>query len=162
MKHKLFAIFLVLGIAALSPAPIRDISAKDHELPALSPEQMAANQQFNGRYGVVGSVPLKTNEDGTAPDPVPGDATAASTIASATPIQSNPKAVENLTHAKKRLNLAQEVETTPWLLALVLGVLGFGAFQGLKVWMDKNGPAPKQRSYAPSTSSSSIKSLDDI
>ncbi len=134
---------LLLGLVALSPAPIKDPRSAQHELPQHSAAQRAAEMKFNGTMGVVGSVPEKTNQDGTGPDPVTGDSKAGSIIA-VRPIVSDPAAIKALTKANEQLQQKAQDQGVPWLTGLLVFLGGFGAFQGIRFWLAKSGPAPRR------------------
>jgi hypothetical protein len=144
IQFKLATLVLFFSFAALSPAPINTPIAKGHTLPVHTPEQKAEELKLNGKIGVVGGVPIRTNEDGTGPAPAPNNQTAASNLANATPVQSDPRAVRNLTKASDAIKQANAGPFSSWLTGLVVVALGFGAFQGLRFWLDKYGPGPKK------------------
>ena len=135
---------VLMGLATMSPAPIKDPKSAQHEIGQHSAQQRQKDMEHNGTIGVVGSVPAKTNEDGTGVDPVTGDAAAKSIVAAA-PLASDRKAMQTLAQAGKQIKEQQEDAQTPWLTILVIFLLGFGAFQAAKFWLEKSGPAPKAR-----------------
>jgi len=144
VKQKLVAILIVLGIAALCPAPINSIIAKGKFLRTHSEAERTEELKYNGTTPVVGGVPMKTNEDGDGPAPVVNDEQAAKSIVADTPIRSNPRAVASLKRASVRVKQAEEGSGFSWLTALLVFALGFGVFQGFRFWSEKAGPAPKR------------------
>jgi hypothetical protein len=93
---------------------------------------------------VVGSVPIKTNEDGTGVDPVQGDSTA-KTIVAAAPLSSDPKALQALAEANRRVAQLQLESTFPWTTVMVtLGVVCVTVV-GLRFALQKFGPEPSPR-----------------
>lgn len=143
MNWKVLSCVVACGIAALCPAPIRDRSSKPHALPIQTPEQVAAEQQYNGTVGVVGSVPQKTNEDGTGPAPIQSSSSAASIVAIANLPGNKELAATNLTKAQQELKLDNQGSRSP--LMVLLAVLAFvgGLLYAGKTYLEKNGPAPK-------------------
>jgi hypothetical protein len=152
---------VLLGLAAFSPAPIRDPESGKHEIGEHSAAQRKADMKYNGTTGVVGTVPVKTNADGTGVDPIQGDATAKTNIAAA-PLANDKNAVQTLSVATKKLEdeKAQEAKN-PWMTGLIIFVSVLAAFQGLKWWLEKNGPAPKARVSRPAANQQKITVIDE-
>jgi hypothetical protein len=142
---------VLLGLATMSPAPIKDPESKKHELPQHTAQQRQQELKYNGVVGAVGDVPAKTNEDGTGVDPVAGDSTAKSVV-SAAPLASDRNAVRALREAGKRIKEQEQPPRSPWLTACLIFLVCAGVFQGLKFWLERNGPAPKKRSATFATS----------
>ena len=135
---------VLLGLATLSPAPIKDKRSAEHELPQHSAAQRQAETKYNGTIGVVGSVPAKTNEDGTGVDPVAGDATAKG-IVMAAPLASDPKALEALAEANRRVAAHQQDSGLPWTAILITFAVTGSAVFGARFALQKYGPAPVAR-----------------
>lgn len=137
-------LLVLLGLAALSPAPIKDKRSGEHELGQQSAAQRTQELKLNGTHAVVGSVPIKTNEDGTDVDPIVGDATA-KTIVAAAPLSSDPKALRALAEADRRIELQKQEGEFPWMtLAITVAVVA-GLVGGGWVLLQKFGPTPAPR-----------------
>jgi hypothetical protein len=149
MKYKVLALSgLLLGFAALSPAPINSPIAKaaeSHHLHNHTEAELQDEQKYNGTQSVVGSVPQKTNDNGYAQAPVANDAEAAKNIADHQVLLSDPKAVSALKRASAEVKREQEGSGGFSIFgALLVFALGFGVFQGFRMVMEKVGPAPKR------------------
>jgi hypothetical protein len=140
---KVLSCVAVAAISALCPAPIRVQGDKSHCLPYQSPAQRAEDQRFNGTMGVVGTVPVRTNADGTGPAPVENNPMAAATLAHSGP-EAQATAIKNLTRAQHELKLDhQGAEVNPMVVLIVVLVVVGGGLYGAKTWLDTHGPAPK-------------------
>ena len=148
MNSRILAIAAVLlGLAALSPAPINDpmaAAAKNHGLHDKSQAEMAHDQMYDGNQHVVGNVPTKTDDNGFSQAAPANDEQAAKELASHEVVVSDPKAIAALRHANAAIKKQEEGSGFSWITALLVFALGFGVFQGLRFWMEKNGPAPKR------------------
>jgi hypothetical protein len=145
MKARITFSLMVLSLAALSPAPIRD-PRTDAEKPKYLGKVSEKDLVDNGQVPVLGSVPERTNADGTGPQETmrsDADGKATMNMENIGPVHSNPKAVRNLTHAEKVLQQEQAGSSGSWITAVIALLAGFGVFYGLRVWLEKNGPAPK-------------------
>jgi hypothetical protein len=134
---------LIFGMAAFCPAPIKDYRSGLHELPQHSAAQRHEELKYNGTSAVVGSVPEKTNQDGTGPDPVTGDSKARSIIA-ARPITSDPAALRSLATVNRRIQQQAQQGDTPWLAGILVFLGAIGAVQLMRVWLSNHGPAPRR------------------
>ena len=102
---------VLLGLAVLSPAPIKDPQSAKHELGQQSMAQRTRELSLNGAIGVKGSEVKKTNADGTAPAVI--DDSKASTIIATKQIESNPLALKTLSTANVQLAHREEDQGTP-------------------------------------------------
>ena len=135
--RKLGVLFAVLGIAALSPAPIREAPPPGTPvLPHHSEQQLVEEQKDQGVRKEVGQVEQVTDRPEVTSQTTAPDANKALQQAAA-----SQKAEETVRKAGKEL---QEQSTGMPILfwAILFGALGFGSVYALRYWMAKNVPLP--------------------
>lgn len=133
--RKLGVLLAIMGIAALSPAPIKMENPADEKvLPEHSQEQLLEEQKLQKVHKEVGAVEhhAKSTETGeSSPD-------AANTLEAAQSTVLGAEAVR-----KAGQNLERRSEGMPVIFwGILLAVLGFGSVYALRYWMAKHVPLP--------------------
>lgn len=146
MATKTLLILGILGLAALSPAPMKD-QRRLNVTPERSQAQLAQEQSMQRVQGAVGETPRI--DQGYAPvagkgsDPAAGDVLRAAAVG-------NAGAAEVVAESGKRLDERKGRSRTPFLLGGSMLMLGFGAIFALRQWADRKlgePPASKRVSW---------------
>jgi hypothetical protein len=145
MKKLILSASVLMVLAAMSPAPIRDRRELRIE-PEKSQSQRAAEQNLMYK-GEVGSVPERT-ENFNAPSIQQESNVAAQTVAGANSSVDGKKSAQKASETVKAASKAMEAKKNEgpmrfvWAIFAIVAALGI--FQAFRTWANKNLPdAPK-------------------
>jgi len=138
---KLPLALVVLVLAVLCPAPIKELPPAGYKAPPMSmSEQELARQQAQQQHiGEVGKVPERTENAFTPNSQATADAV--DTLRSATV---NP-AKDVIRQASRDLEAKKNGKSTVWVFAAAMLVLGLGVAFAFRQWAEKNAPMPQSK-----------------
>ena len=151
LQKTILVVMLALAFAAKSPAPIRDApgSHLTTPVPERSQEQLAQEQRFNGTQGQVGGVQMKTFDGSSSVEATKYNPEATGNVLAGSE-RAEQAASKAILAGTKRVEASNSHSWWPFLVALFVGCIGYGAFRSAKGWLDKNVvPNPPKKPKSP-------------
>jgi hypothetical protein len=137
MKSRIIAVTLVLSLAALSPAPIRDLRSGVKVQPERSQEQVTRDQSEHQMTRAEVAPPPKDTEETYIQKESLHDRDAANTVAGS--LNEDAIAKKALEQAEKDIH-TKEPRNWTWLWGLFIALFGFGVVFALKHFVGKSIP----------------------
>lgn len=132
-------------IAALAPAPIKDLRTNIKIDPEATEAKKEQSQRFQRVQGEVGTVPVRTENLDHPVAEFNGDAK--NILRAASPTGSDSDATQVLQKAALKLHHEEKSPVTTFFLGFLVLGLGFGVVFGVKTWVERQMPEipkPKQ------------------
>ena len=145
MERKLGIVFVVLGLAALSPAPINNSHVGSKRSAPQTQAQLAAEQKFNGVVPIVGQVPANTDEVGRPREDrhqveLSHDGDTSIRLGSK---NADKVAATTITQASQRVEVEEAPDRFTWIYGVLLAVAGFLTFKLVQRKIEKSTPVPE-------------------
>jgi hypothetical protein len=145
MERKLGIAIVILGLAALSPAPINNAKVGSKRIAPQSQAQLAAEQKFNGVVPIVGQVPDDTDEVGR---PREGRHQVLASHEGDSTIQLGSKKADKIgastiRQATQRVETQDSPDRLSWIYGMLLAVAGFLTFKLIQRKIERVTPVPE-------------------
>ena len=146
MEHKIGIAIVILGLAALSPAPINESKVGSvKRRPQQTQAQLAAEQKFNGIVPIVGQVPRYVNEVGEPKSKdhsnrIEHDGDRSLLLGS---IKADKVGAAAIVKATDRVVAEESGSYYGWISALFISVAGFLGWKLFQYKIEKSTPVPE-------------------
>lgn len=142
MKSKITLAVAFAALSVLCPAPIKQLPPQGQQLPpmSMSQEQLAKQQAEQQHINEVGKVPERTESVFTPDSQSVASATDTLRTASVDPSKDVIREASRSLEAKKNGN------SSIWIFASVMLLIGLGVAFAFRQWAEKNAPMPHSKS----------------